>query len=369
MMPGPDPIRVLLVDDTDDIRLLLRMALDLAGGFDVVGEAGDGLEGARLAEMHRPDVVVLDLAMPVMDGLQAGREIRRRCPSTRIVVMSGFSARRMGAEAAAAGADAYVEKGGAFRELPQLMRQLCRGESAPGPPMGEPRAPPEQAEAWDFLSFVAHELLTPVTVIEGLTEVLMDALERLSPDATRQAADAVRRNTRNLSDLVRGFAEARCIEMRSVVLHPAPSELGTLVRHVVSDLRPLTEPHPVEVTVLHEVRADVDPVRIRQVLTNLLANAAKYSPPEAPIAVFVRRAGTVAEVSVEDGGPGIPPEDREAVFEKFTRLSGSVAGTGLGLYIARGIARAHGGELLLSPGNGGSRFTLCLPLDRGEPLT
>lgn len=142
-MSGP-PIRVVLADDTDDMRRMLRLALDLAGGFDVVAEAGDGEAAVGLAKGHRPDAVVLDLAMPVMDGLQAIPLIREASPLTRILVLSGFNAAHLASEARTLGADAYLEKGVAFSDIAGLLRELVDGghlgngqrRSHPGPEEG-----------------------------------------------------------------------------------------------------------------------------------------------------------------------------------------------------------------------------------------
>ena len=109
-----DPIRVVLADDTAEYRLLLRIILEADGRFEVVGEAADGAEAIRVTAAEQPDVLVLDLAMPVLDGLQAIPEIRAGSPDTAIVVLSGFARGRLDRLALASGAAAYVEKGEAF---------------------------------------------------------------------------------------------------------------------------------------------------------------------------------------------------------------------------------------------------------------
>jgi DNA-binding NarL/FixJ family response regulator len=119
------PIRVVLVDDTVEIRQLLRMALELDGRFNVIDEAGDGASAIKLAGEKQPDAVVLDLAMPVMDGLQAIPEIRREAPAAKILVLSGFDTRQMSSEALSRGADAYVEKGGDLQDLASKLINLC----------------------------------------------------------------------------------------------------------------------------------------------------------------------------------------------------------------------------------------------------
>ena len=118
-------IRVVLVDDTVEIRRLLRMTLEFDGRFSVIDEAGDGVEAIKAASEQQPDAVVLDLAMPVMDGLQAIPQIRRESPGTKILVLSGFDAGQMSSEAISRGADAYIEKGGDLAMLASKLHDLC----------------------------------------------------------------------------------------------------------------------------------------------------------------------------------------------------------------------------------------------------
>ena len=110
-------ISVLLADDTPEYRQLLRLILEQDGRFEVVGEARDGVEAVRLSEAERPDVVVLDLAMPVLDGLQAIPQIRSSSPRSSIIVLSGFARGFLDRQALAQGASAYVEKGEAFSTI------------------------------------------------------------------------------------------------------------------------------------------------------------------------------------------------------------------------------------------------------------
>ena len=120
--PRPDALRVLLADDAADIRLLLRLTLSGAEGFDVVGEATNGEEAVEQAAVLQPDVVVLDLSMPVMDGLQAIPEVLRVSPGSRVVVLSGFDEGRMKQTALNLGADEYLEKGDASALVHTLIR-------------------------------------------------------------------------------------------------------------------------------------------------------------------------------------------------------------------------------------------------------
>lgn len=126
----PPPRRVVVIDDTADLRDLLKIALT-RGGFEVVGEAGDGQQGIDMVRLHQPDVVLLDLAMPVMDGIEALPQIRRLTPEGTIVVLSGFGAQHMSERAVRAGADGYVQKGAPLNTILDYVREVCdRGRTS-----------------------------------------------------------------------------------------------------------------------------------------------------------------------------------------------------------------------------------------------
>ena len=116
--------RVLIVDDAEDLRQLLRMVMSRSSVLDVVGEAVDGLDGVEQAQALQPDVVILDLAMPRMDGLQALPLIREAAPAAKVVVLSGFADSTMSDQARQAGADHYVVKGRPLAQLVVLLESL-----------------------------------------------------------------------------------------------------------------------------------------------------------------------------------------------------------------------------------------------------
>ena len=119
MLPGPLVVntRVVVVDDVADIRWLLRAALDADGRFEVVGEAGDGREGVDVVTLTRPDVAVIDLRMPRMDGLEAATEIAQVCPETRVVIFSAVGEAAVAAAARDAGVVGFVNKGAAPKAI------------------------------------------------------------------------------------------------------------------------------------------------------------------------------------------------------------------------------------------------------------
>jgi DNA-binding NarL/FixJ family response regulator len=108
---GDGPVKVVLADDSEDVRLLVSLNLAADGGFEIVGQAADGKEAVAMVEQHQPDVLLLDLAMPVLDGLDAIPLVLRASPRTCIIVLSGLDARTAEAPAIERGATAFIEKG------------------------------------------------------------------------------------------------------------------------------------------------------------------------------------------------------------------------------------------------------------------
>lgn len=118
---------VVLADDTPEIRTLLRLTLEDHDEIEVVGEAGNGAEAVEIVRALQPNALVLDLAMPVMDGFEAIPEVRRHAPKTKIIVLSGFDRALMSERALSLGADVYYEKGVSFRDLAEKVKETCPG--------------------------------------------------------------------------------------------------------------------------------------------------------------------------------------------------------------------------------------------------
>ena len=358
--------RVLLADDTPDIRALLRLVLSRQDDFEVVAEAADGSEAIEQARAHHPDVVLLDLAMPVMDGLEAIPGLRAAVPHCKIVVLSGFNASQMADEALRAGADAYIEKGTPPRRLLSELRRICGFRDATTDDLTVVPAAADEARSvpWgpDEMAVVNHELLGPLAVIEGFASLLERKPEVFQPEQIREQAASISRSARHMRALLKSVTDARRLETGGMPIDRAATELPALVRGTVQDLADVTEGHPVHVEAPDSLVATVDPLRVRQIVGNLVANAARFSPDGSLITVEVGGNDQDVEVAVRDNGPGIPADRRAALFRRFGRLDPGTKGMGLGLYLSRGLARAHGGDVvLLDEGPPGATFVLRLP--------
>lgn len=204
-----------------------------------------------------------------------------------------------------------------------------------------------------LMADVAHELRTPLAILQGRIEGLLDGVYPRDEPHLAELLDETRHLARLVEDLgTLAHAEAGALELRK-----EPVDLGDLLRDVAASL-----PRPIAVEVPAELPAiEVDPLRIRQILLNLLANALRHTPAEGVIAVEVEARPQQMLIRVRDTGSGIPPEDLPRIFERFQKGSDS-RGSGLGLPIARKLVLAHGGEIGIESVLGkGTEVTVSLP--------
>jgi signal transduction histidine kinase len=217
-----------------------------------------------------------------------------------------------------------------------------------------------------FVSNVAHEMRTPLTGLSGYLELILGG-QVDDPVDERDFLERSRHIVGSMSDLVGDLLELSRLESGTLRLQIAPFSVAEAGSRVVAGLAPIALSRAVELRTSMPPRlraATGDRRRVEQILTNLLGNALKYAPSGTAIELGAWFEGQVALVTVRDEGRGIAPDDRARIFERFYRLAGHerITGTGLGLPIARDLARAMGGDLGVAsvPGSG-STFVLALP--------
>jgi two-component system, OmpR family, sensor histidine kinase BaeS len=226
----------------------------------------------------------------------------------------------------------------------------------------------------EFVLTASHELRSPLTSVQGFAELLMLERDSLTP---RQAetVEIILDNCRHLVRLLNDLLDLARSDAGRLSIRPQPTEVAPLIDDVVRTMRAQTETGNQSLTEhvppgLPSI--NVEPDRIRQILVNLLTNAHEYSPEGASIAVSARTLGAEVEISVTDDGPGIPEEQLERIFDRFTRgdagLTQRVGGTGLGLAISKSLVELHGGSITAESIVGqGSTFRVRLPVATAAP--
>ena len=236
------------------------------------------------------------------------------------------------------------------------------------PPDPADGPPPEEgpADPIELIATVSHELRSPLTSIKGFTNLLISRWDGIAEDRKLELLEQIRLDADRVTRMLTELLDISRLETGRLHLSPRPVDLADLARSVVGKVALHEADLDATVTFTEgvpEVVADAD--KLEQVLTNLVENAAKYG---SPVGLVVEGAvaddGEAVVVAVTDRGEGIPPEDLPRVFERFFRREeGRPTGTGLGLWITRGLVEAHGGTVEATSTVGeGSTFRVTLPL-------
>jgi signal transduction histidine kinase len=211
----------------------------------------------------------------------------------------------------------------------------------------------------NFVAIASHELRTPATSVYGVLKTLADRGDELTPELREELLLVGVEQGERLRRLLEELLDLSRLDARAISVDPQPVVLKAALADVVEGALPSTD--AVELDIPDDLAAVVDPLVLDRVISNLLANAARYGAP--PIRIEAQQRDRHLRVAVEDAGPGIPEELEGRIFDRFARGTGET-GHGLGLAIARAYAQAHGGDLVYDPRARGARFELLIPQER-----
>ena len=375
-------IAILLVDDERDFRDILSKRLGRRGIR--VLEAAGGAEALRMLEQRPVDVVVMDVKMPDMNGIEALRRVKAFRPATEVILLTGHADTRDGVEGIQAGAFDYlakpVEIEHLVRKITQAHHKIQRGiaerqEAAFRERIQQQMVVAERLAALGTLATgVAHEINNPLAIVResaGWMEQVLAAPEmrdiprrgdfEKALDRIHKAVDRARRITQQLLQAVKTHS-AETVDpasMTEVRLKDLVEESIGLVAPEAADKRVAislesAEPPPI---------AWSEPYALLQVLLNLLTNAVQATNPGGRITVTLSGSVEEAKIAVQDTGCGIRPEDLNRVFEPFFTTKRVGEGTGMGLYVSWGIVTQLGGFISATsrPGEG-TLFAITLPV-------
>lgn len=226
------------------------------------------------------------------------------------------------------------------------------------------RAAPTRYE--DEVAQIVHDLKSPLATIQLETELIDARLGDLDNESLCRAVGRIMLNVGYLDRMIQDLLDACAIDAGAFTVHRAPTEMRTLIEQVLERVVATRDRDRVLLHASDRIVTAIDAPRIERVLGNLIQNALKYAPRSSAIVVRLDVTSTMISVAVIDAGPGIPPEDRETIFEKYRRSAnaGGHEGSGLGLYVSKRIIEAHDGRIGVDSVHGvGSRFFFELPID------
>ena len=222
----------------------------------------------------------------------------------------------------------------------------------------------------EFLATVSHELRTPLNAVVGWSRLLNSG--QLDPDGARHAVEVIERNAASQRQIIEDLLDVSRIVAGKLRISTQPVDLLLIIHAAIDAVQPAAEAKEIKIAT-HVADPDAivraDNERLQQVFWNLLANAVKFTPAGGTIDVYLERNGSLAEIRIEDSGPGIPQEFLPRIFERFSQADGSSTrkhgGLGLGLAIVRHLVELHGGTVSAANREGGGAvLTVKLPVMR-----
>jgi signal transduction histidine kinase len=366
--------KILVVDDEQSVATTIKAILQLDGNE--VTAVTSGKEALDLLREQEFDVVLTDLRLDDLDGIEILRETQKLWPDTVSIMLTGYASLESAVTALRSGAYDYLIKPSDVDEL-----RATVGRALERRRLRQRLVELEQLDKLktQFLSMASHELRTPLTAVSGFMQIARRRMGRLGaatdvPQPWREEAqkadetlDMANRQAKKLARLIDELLDVSRLQQGRVEMRLAEIDLGEIVREVGERMKLLSKGHEIETKVEGTAAIVGDRDRIEQVFENLVGNAMKYSPENGPIEVSLHLNGANAVVSVRDHGIGIAPAEVEKIFGLFYRSpdprADHVGGLGLGLYISREIVSRHHGRLWAERNpDAGTTFHVTLPL-------
>ncbi|GAB4332827.1 MAG: response regulator [Calditrichia bacterium] len=379
-------IKILVVEDEEFIRMMFCQSFE-NWGFQVE-EAENGKEALEKIQEGDFNIVVTDLNMPIMDGMELLRKTKEKWPYIEVIVITGFATIESAIEAMKIGAYDFILKPVNFEHV-QFTINKCfkkiKSQAENTELMEMNTRLRELNELKDkFIYITNHELRTPLTIIKGYIDILETMISDNDED-TREVVDILKDTTEELNELVERIHLLGNIE-NSIQLRRKSEviELKRLITKIYKELHPLFIKRKIELKIFVDKKPlllEGDPRQIRIVLRELLQNALKFTPDGGKVVVRLEIKNQEIQYSVSDNGIGIPLDKQEIIFDPFYEIQNTInhrssdsefmgGGMGIGLSLVREIVNLHKGQIHLEsePGKG-TLFTIKFPLYNPQKVT
>jgi two-component system sensor histidine kinase/response regulator len=359
-----DRVKCLLVDDIEENLLALEVLLR-ADGREIF-KATSGPQALELLHEHDFALAFLGIRMPGMDGfelaeLMRGTErsqalpiifITTTGPNEPLTKFRGYESGAVDVLFKPLNAEIVRQKAEVFFQMYRQRQELAQAVQA----------------REDVLAIVSHDLRTPLSVVHTTTSMLLNPKYKLTPEQVREQHERIRRNVDQMNRMIGDLMDMVHLRAGKLSIDPKPMLVNDALRDAVTAHETTAREKGLQLTYdagNDVMRADADRARLMQLFQNLLGNAIKFCKPGDSVTVTSRTHGSAAQIEIADSGPGIAPVDLPHIFDPYYSASDKhkKTGTGLGLYIAKGIVEAHGGQILCSSEPGvGTTFNVTLPL-------
>lgn len=373
-LPEPTIERILAVDDAPDNLFLMQTILETEG-YDL-SLVEDGYSALEIVEKSPPDLILLDVMMPQMDGYEVTRRIRQNSslPFIPILLITAYE-QSSAIEGLDAGADDFIRKPVDVGELLARVRSLLRLKHS----IDEQVRLARQRE--DFVSRLTHDLRTPLVAADRMLSLLKRGSFGQLPDSAVEAVASIQQSNQHLVQMVNTVLEVYRHDAGSKELTFVPINPQEMIEEVVQELTPLAQEKGLALKLNVEectnssnsddCRVMGDRLELRRVFTNLIGNAVKFTEQgsvdvdlglESHSTNSADGQAPLVTISIQDTGSGIRPEDLDTLFKRFRQGKHKRSGSGLGLYLSRRIVEAHQGRIEVESELGkGSLFTVYLP--------
>ncbi|WP_417379749.1 response regulator [Gimesia sp.] len=382
-MSNNQPAKILIVDDSDVVRRILSKALQ-QDGYEL-HTAADGEEGRQKVHELKPDLVLLDVEMPVLDGFAVLREVRAnfKVDEVAVIMVTSQNDGKGITRAFEEGAFDYIPKPATDSEIKARVRNAIRALEL----LREQKSLRKQAEAANrsksaFLANMSHEIRTPMTAILGYTELLeLEAKSLQLPELISDSLDTIKRNGGHLMELINDILDLSKIEAGKLDVESILCSPQTIVEEVLELVQVRAEAKGLKLEASYQfpLPAEIhsDPTRIRQILINLIGNAIKFTEVgtiRLETSYLENPGGTPqVQFTVIDQGIGMTEAQMAGLFRPFSQADSSTTrkygGTGLGLTICKRLTDVLGGDIsATSELNQGSRFNATVSTGNLEDI-
>jgi len=357
---------VLVIDDEEVIRDSCRQIL--SSDEITVEMAGDGPSGLEKVKEVSPDVVLVDLKMPGMSGIEVLENIIKIDEQIIPIVITGFATIQTAIEAMKKGSYDFVPKPFTPDQLRITVKRGLEKRRLSLEAISLRKDKEKLTQ--NFISIVSHEISSPLALVNQNIQILIEGLLGELPDRQKDFLSAANKKLVGLLSLVTDWQRIVSISSQKIAGSRRPVKLAEIFIGLRDDVKNLLNDRKVSLTIdipedLPEIYGDRE--RLKEVFVNLLSNSIKYNLEHGSVKITVKENGSSLAISVSDTGIGIDPEHIPHIFNEFYRAGGEgYSGAGLGLFIVKKIVEAHSGkiEVISQPGKG-STFIVFLPKVEG----